>query len=363
MAGRCISSGSSGQSLPVTPPSWLATASSVTFDGANSFSGGLTLASAGDIRQSAGASLTVTGGDLVITSSTAIALTNGGNRVSSLGSLTSSGSIAVTNDGDLSLGGNLVTTGSGARIVISLRNDARLGLARAIVSSGGAVTIDLGGGSYDPLNGAAATTAGLAWTTTNQPLNIIVGTVNAGTGAIFIVGSGQFTSDLSFAQGFGTNLYFSNSSGVTRETIKELTDDPTAEFHRLSDLNGIKTGGFLTTNGVVTFQTQFSLPSPTATLTFWNVRNGSVVTNADFAALGFAGTIRFAGRQNSFSQWSVATGPLAQMVVAEATILSGSITVVARGLRVQPRAVLSQGTIASASGTDLRLVVEAISSR
>ncbi|MCX8501109.1 MAG: hypothetical protein ORO03_05390 [Alphaproteobacteria bacterium] len=336
-------------------------------NGASSFTAGLTLASAGKISQAAGASLTVTGGDLTVTRSRAIALTNGGNHISSLGSLTASGSIAVTNDSDMVLGGDISTSGTGSTIVIALNNAARLSLSRAIVSRGGAVTIDLGdrgGGTYDSLKGAAATTAGFSWTTSNQSVTITVGTVQAGTGTVFALGSGLFSSHFTFASdlGFASDpaipLYFSNDAAVTRDRVKELTNDPNAELHRLSDLNGIKTGGFIVASGIVTFQEQTSYPAQTASLTFWNVRNGAVVSNSGFAAVGFAGTIRFAGQSNSFTQFALATSAAARMIVGEGSVLSGTITVGASGLRLQPRAVLAQGTIASAVGTDLRLFID-----
>ena len=76
----------------------LPTALSVVFSGANFFSGDLTLNATGSITQTSGAgnTLSVTGGKLIVSGSSAITLTNTGNALGSLGALTSTGSIAIT---------------------------------------------------------------------------------------------------------------------------------------------------------------------------------------------------------------------------------------------------------------------------
>ena len=82
--------------MPSTTPSWLSTSTGIIFDGVNSFSSGLTLASVvrSPRRRGRETSLSVTGGNLVVTDSTAITLSNSGNALGSLGALSSSGAIA-----------------------------------------------------------------------------------------------------------------------------------------------------------------------------------------------------------------------------------------------------------------------------
>ena len=90
--------GIAGTPFSTTGLSPLPVAKSIVFDGANFFSGDLTLNATGSITQTSGAgnTLSVTGGKLIVTGSSAITLNNSGNGLGSLGALNSSGSIGIT---------------------------------------------------------------------------------------------------------------------------------------------------------------------------------------------------------------------------------------------------------------------------
>ncbi|MDI9409484.1 MAG: hypothetical protein QM523_09600, partial [Candidatus Pacebacteria bacterium] len=118
--------------------------------------GNLTLNATGQITQGARPenAFTVNGGlKLIVTASSGIALTNIDNQISGLGALTSTGSIAVTSKWGMTLNGDITTTGTGATITIKTINQD-LTLTDTIITSGGAVTIDLGTGTYQNGSGA-----------------------------------------------------------------------------------------------------------------------------------------------------------------------------------------------------------------
>ena len=101
------------------------------------------------------------------------------------------------------------------------------------------------------------------------------------------------THNLNFtSKSFGTNLYFSNDRSITENNIKDLTNDPTAEYHSLSDLNdGLTSGsGFSGTTGNITLSSTTVYAGADNTVTFWNVRNGEV--NARLNVRRFASAAR-----------------------------------------------------------------------
>ena len=162
----------SNPTMPSTMPSWLSGSSSLTFDGANHFNTDLILASAGAITQSAGSSLTIsktvvglvtTDHELQITGSTSVTLGSAKNNISSLGAISSSGSILITNGSNLSLNGDLrpsTNINTGNRVELILKNNSVLSLKRSI-STYGTVRLLLDKGSYDPRSTTATGSIGI----------------------------------------------------------------------------------------------------------------------------------------------------------------------------------------------------------
>ena len=185
----------------------------------------------------------------------------------------------------------------------------------------------------------------------------MLGDIKAGTGAVFELGAGVLTHTIaSFStQPFGTNLYFSNDRSITANNIKDITNDPTAEYHSLDDLNaGLVAGGVFkdtTTSAVSNTGTLrlesnrvFAADNPGTIVTFWNVRNGEVNARLNVKE------IRFGGAQNSFKRFDhkVDTGPeRAAMTILAGSVLRGDITIGSAGLTFQPGARAVGGTISS----------------
>ncbi|MCX8502224.1 MAG: hypothetical protein ORO03_11145, partial [Alphaproteobacteria bacterium] len=235
-------------SMPSTMPSWLSTSSSIRFEGANSFNTDLILQSTGDISQSTDSSLTITktvvgmvttDHELRVTGSSFVTLGSAKNRISSLGVISSTGSILITNGSNLSLNGDLqagATANAGNRVDIILTNRAGLTLKRSITSYG-AVKLALDKGVY--------TAAGFFWDTNGRSLILEAGSIS-GSGKVFAVSAnGRFNTNINFGAGFvKPNLYFTNDSESDRQAI--LAFDPDAEIHtNLRELNdGIDKGSF-----------------------------------------------------------------------------------------------------------------------
>ncbi|MDI9408182.1 MAG: hypothetical protein QM523_02940 [Candidatus Pacebacteria bacterium] len=166
---------------------------SVTFDGINSFTAGLTLTSSGAITQAANATLAVSGGSLVIGSSsnsvTAITLNNTGNNLGTLGALYASGAVNINNTvSDLTVSAN-ITTATTAKITITT-GGKNLSLSNSITTASSEVELDLGVGTYN--NGIGA---GNSWTTGGKNLKITAGDVsNKDATTVFVLGAaGRFT--------------------------------------------------------------------------------------------------------------------------------------------------------------------------
>ncbi|MCX8501818.1 MAG: hypothetical protein ORO03_09025, partial [Alphaproteobacteria bacterium] len=314
------------------------TSGGITLSGAVISGGGdLTLSAAGTITQATGSTLNLNGGKLIVSSSTAITLNNSGNHIGTLGGLISSGAIAITNDSRLIL--NNFTGAAGGTMTITVNKDAGLTLASNANSIGGAVTLNLCKGSYDSRN----VTASYKWATTNQNLSLTAGDIKAGSGAVFELGSGTLTPTIaSFSTpAFGTNLYFSNDRSINANNIKDVTNDPTAEYHSLGDLNdGLVAGGVfkdttssaVSNTGTLRLESNRVFAADTAgtTITFWNVRNGDVTARLNVKE------IRFGGAQNSFSRFehdvATAGGERAAMRILAGSVLRGNIKIGSAGL-------------------------------
>ncbi|MCX8500193.1 MAG: hypothetical protein ORO03_00640, partial [Alphaproteobacteria bacterium] len=164
--------------------------SGIVFDGSNSFTAGLTLTTTGAITQSSGATLTVSGDNLVMTAGAGgITLNQLGNDLGTLGVIGSGGAVRITNSaGNLTLAGNLSVTTAvvvGTAITISTV-DRALTLTTDIVTSGGAVELNLGTGTY--VNGTRKLTTG------GKNLSLTAGDIgNKDSTAIFDLGVGVLT--------------------------------------------------------------------------------------------------------------------------------------------------------------------------
>ena len=101
-----------------------------------------------------------------------------------------------------------------------------------------------------------------------------------------------------------------------------LTNDPTAEYHSLDDLNnGLTSGsGFSGTTGNITLSSTTVYAGAENTVTFWNVRNGEVNARLNVKE------IRFGGAQNIISSDPLSQGTAYRSLIrdtAPATILEG----------------------------------------
>ena len=219
-------------------------------------------------------------------------------------------------------------------------------LSNQTSTSTGKVTIDLGTGVYDA--SSTSVTAGFTWTTGGKSFDLTVGGIKAGTGNVFVLGAGTLTHNLNFtSKSFGTNLYFSNDRSITANNIKDLTNDPTAEYHSLDDLNnGLTSGsGFSGTTGNITLSSTTVYAGADNTVTFWNVRNGDVNARLNVKE------IRFGGAQNKFASFTnTATGPnsdTAPATILKGSVLRGYITLGSAGISFEEGARAIGGTIVS----------------
>ncbi|MCX8500408.1 MAG: hypothetical protein ORO03_01740, partial [Alphaproteobacteria bacterium] len=342
------------------------TAVGVSFGKSITVSGGdLTLISnGGAVTQAAGTGLTITGSKLIVRGSTAIILTNPGNWISSLGLLYTDGTIALTSERNLTLNSDLSGDGN-STVTITINNDAGLTLAHDI-GTGSTVFLNLGKGSYDSRNGLAS----YRWTTNIRNLTLTAGDIKAGSGIIFAVGTARFRTNLTSTSPFDSKHVYINDTGnfsaADQQRLTELNSD--AIFRSITQFNEgasrINLGTpqtdaadgskYYTGNISVTNTTNDFPDAADTTVTFWNVRHGSVNSSHSFAS-----TIRFDGVQNNFSGFRIGSDSTAKLVVAENSILKGDITVGSGGLWFEPRASVQSGTIRSVTGQDLKLMLRA----
>ncbi|MCX8501523.1 MAG: hypothetical protein ORO03_07505, partial [Alphaproteobacteria bacterium] len=358
------------------------TAVGVIFGDTITVSGGdLSLtAGSGAVTQNTGKNLTLTGGKLIVVSSSGITLNNSGNSIARLGVLTATGATAdiiIKSNGTLSLTANL---SAGRAITLTATG---MNLTSAITStSGGTVTIDLGNGIYNNLNGLAATTAGLTWTTGGKDMTLNVGTIQSGTGTLVALDSadgtvhGKFRTSYVRKNGFtGKNIFVSNGwTNADKDAIRAAENS--ADFHTIDELNrGVEAGDFTTTakqdnfgkyyDGNVVFQStkksyagidENNAAFAGATVTFWNVRAATVAdSSGDANRPLFKGTIRFDGAQNSFTNFNFPTSSDSKMVVGKNSILNGDITVMGGGIDFEAGATARRGSLTAAAGQDLKL--------
>ncbi|MCX8501692.1 MAG: hypothetical protein ORO03_08385, partial [Alphaproteobacteria bacterium] len=322
-------------------------------------------AASGAISQNEGKNLTLATGQkkLIVKGSSSITLTNSGNRIARLGDLQSSGAIRIRAQeelnplGDINAGGEIALTSSGNMTIaksqgISFRSGGAIRLTAAglqigtpVTSSGGAVTIDLGTGTYFSSTGTpVATSPAYGWTTTDQNMTLIAGNIVFGTGTLVNVGTAQFRTSYAPKNLFtGERIYISeNFSPAEKSQIREI--DSAADFHTVTELNqGIYAADISRTatvssdadgifyTGDIHFEGgKRSYPSPTATITFWNVRGSAVTVSEDTKPFPdrplFNGTLRFDGSRNSFSSFNFASTRTARVVVATHSQLNGPVT-------------------------------------
>ena len=353
------------------------TAAGVSIGDSITVSGGdLSLtAGTGAITQADGKTLTIaTGKKLIVNSSNAITLGNSGNSIGTLGSLTSTGAITLATRNSLTVTAD-ITAGNSAESTINLTATG-MNLTAAIRStSGGKVTIELGRGAYNNLNGLAANTAGLTWSTGGKDVQLNLGRVDAGTGTIFDLrdnatptpNTGKLRTNYAPNDLFKTkSIYINNSwSEADKNSIK--AEDANADFHSLSDLNdGIEAGKFANekTDGIGKFydnevvfnSSDRSYPEEDSTITFWNLRGGRVgITRPGDSRLTFAGKFVFAGSLNRFDSFSYPTTDAATMVVRGNSTLRGDITVVAGGITFEQGGKMTVGSLTAAAGKNLIL--------
>ena len=329
---------------------------------------------------------------LIVNSSSSITLTHPDNVLGSLGLLKSSGAITIASASVLNLLGNIdaggavsMTSSQAMEIAqnqgISFKSGGAfrltatgLRIGSPVTSSGGAVTINLGEGLYFSSTGTPiATSPSYGWTTTNQDMTIIAGSIQFGTGTFVDVGTAKFRTSYAPKNLFkGERIYISNGfSDAEKSRIRE--NDADADFHTVTELNlGILASNFSSAatalsdadgpyyTGDIRFEGGTrSFPSPTATITFWNVRGSAVNVLADTKPFPerplFNGTIRFDGSQNSFSSFNFASTTETRVIVAKNSKLSGAITFGTGNLSFEDGARVGSGTIATAAGVDLRL--------
>ncbi|MCX8501759.1 MAG: hypothetical protein ORO03_08730, partial [Alphaproteobacteria bacterium] len=333
----------------------------ISLSGAVSLNGGLlTLTAAAGISQLGNSTLTVSRGSLSLSagSSAGILLTNLGNRIATIRALSSGGSIALVNDVSLTLNGILRSTGASSTIDIT---SAGVTLGSNVTSSGGAVTLRLGSGVYS--NGVT----GFSWTTTGQYLRLETTATPTIAGVGFKVGAGHFTHTVKASTGFGDaqTIFVSNSHGADGKQ-RISPSDPTDRFFSLSEIaEGIASTSFSSsspTSGTepngdsyLTADISFTLgerkfPVATATIVFWNIRDGSLETSHSYS-----NAIRFDGALNSFNKFIIGTGADTRLIVGKNSILNGAITVAAGGIDFEAGATARRGSLTAAAGQDLKL--------
>ncbi|MDI9408515.1 MAG: filamentous hemagglutinin N-terminal domain-containing protein [Candidatus Pacebacteria bacterium] len=156
--------------------------SSISLEGGNQFSSGLTLVTSGAISQAMGSSLTVSGANLVMSAGEGISLDRSGNDLGSLGAVTANGQIAITSANSISVTKNISSTNGTITITA-----AGMSLADNITTSGGALIINLGDATLDMKNHDL--------TTSNGNLNLTAGKIIGTTAdvVIFKLGTGTLT--------------------------------------------------------------------------------------------------------------------------------------------------------------------------
>ena len=331
-------------------------------------------AGTGAVTQAAGKTLTLTDGKLIVLSSSGITLGNSGNSIETLGALKSDGAITIATTTNLTVTGDIdASTTAGSTINLTATG---MYLTSAIRStSGGAVTIALGKGTYNNLNGMAATTPGLTWTTGNRDVELNLGLIESGTGSLFDVGTGKLRTNYVRKPGFESKNIFVSGFWSPEEKERIRAEEKDAEFHTLTELSdGIEAGRFESAEmkdaqgvfyqGSVVFKSNArSYPNPDSTITFMNIRGGSVDVKTDFKPTQdrktFNGTLRFAGVQNHFTSFDFATTDSATMVVKANSTLRGEISVGAGGIQFENGARLGSGSLKTGEGVDLSLNFQA----
>ncbi|MDI9408711.1 MAG: filamentous hemagglutinin N-terminal domain-containing protein [Candidatus Pacebacteria bacterium] len=208
----------------------------ISIGGTNSFSTGLTLTAGSTITQTGG-TITVSGGNLKLTSTGAISLAQTGNSLGTIGQIDTqlSGGVTIWNKTDLRLNGSISATGpieiNTNKNIVDASHPAdsangKLTLASLITFSGGDVTINLGTGALDVTSGHNYIE------TSNKNLNITAGSVtnSDSTTQVFRMKSdsrldpGTLTTNLvnSSATPY-TNTY----TGIVNETIDNALTDGT----------------------------------------------------------------------------------------------------------------------------------------
>ncbi|MDI9408751.1 MAG: filamentous hemagglutinin N-terminal domain-containing protein, partial [Candidatus Pacebacteria bacterium] len=170
-------------------------ASTITLSGSNSFSNSVLISASGNITQTGG-TITLAAGKVLSLSSINgnISLNQTGNDLKTLGIISAAGlgkTVTIWNSGNLSLASSI--TVGGAITIDTTKNatgdaNGNLTLTRNITTRGGAVTLNLGGGSF--VNGT------FTLTTTSQNLSLTAGDIaNKSSSTIFILGNaGRLTT-------------------------------------------------------------------------------------------------------------------------------------------------------------------------
>ncbi|MCX8502287.1 MAG: hypothetical protein ORO03_11480, partial [Alphaproteobacteria bacterium] len=187
---------------------------SLTFDGVNSFSNGLSLTSAGAITQATGATLSVIGGNLVVTNSTAITLTNTGNSLGSLGAVTSTGAISITTSAGMTLNNNISAGGAIGLTAVGVI------FAETVTINGGDLTLNSGTGTITQTAGKSLTiTGGKLMVGSSSGITL----TNSGNGIVNLGGlisSGAISIITSGAMALSGSL---NSGGAIAVTATSLS--------------------------------------------------------------------------------------------------------------------------------------------
>ncbi|MDI9409817.1 MAG: hypothetical protein QM523_11330, partial [Candidatus Pacebacteria bacterium] len=292
----------------------------IFFSSTNSFTSNLNLIANDGINQSPASQVTVTGTFSAATSGAGtftlgntsnsfgtigiLSNLNGGSTLNSIDlystsamtltdTITADGTITLQSAGlmTLSKSGGLTLTSSGGITLTSVG----MTLDSAVTSSGGLVTINTGTGTYDNLNGVAATRAGNLFTTSNNGLNITAASITVGAGTVFDLGSptSSFINSINLSGSFDATktLYFADMASNIPIAIRN--DTTNNAVYSSADINGLTSDNLVRIGNLLTKQAVTSTLPTNAKVNFYGVSYSAAVTIAAADTVKFWGTNSF----------------------------------------------------------------------